>query len=105
MHAYIHTRTYTHTHTHTHTRTYTPAYISILSPGDNLVGLDCGTPDCRYSVLDDKFTKNDAQLPRARVMGMLRPFSGDSYDERFKRAPQKLKPIMRQMNEVGSLSL
>ena len=90
---------------HSFIHTCISTYISILSPGDNLVGLDCGTPDCRYSVLDDKFTKNDAQLPRARVMGMLRPFSGDSYDERFKRAPQKLKPIMRQMNEVGSLSL
>jgi hypothetical protein len=67
--------------------------------GDNYIGLDCGTPNCRYKVLEDKMKSGDTTYPKARIPKIFRPFTGDSLDLRFPKRPQKLKPGIAQANE------
>jgi len=66
--------------------------------GDNYVGLDCGTPDCRQSNLADKFKSNDGKYPHARIPKLFRPFTGDSFDLRYAARPQKLPDAIKKLD-------
>ena len=58
--------------------------------GDNYLGLDCGTPDCRASGLDDKYTQQTGEYPKARIPKLFRPFTSESFDLRKRQRPQQL---------------
>lgn len=67
--------------------------------GDNYIGLDCGTPNCRYSNLSDKFKAADGKYPKARIPKLFRPFTGDSLDLRFPTRPQKLPDAIKKLDK------